>query len=288
MIAGMSGSSAKFYVHIDGKARLEDFTSMLPESDTVVYARERVKITWGGFNMCVATLKLLEAAARTGQHSHYVLLSGSDYPIRSEDDLLNLLRPDDAEFIGMNRMPVPSIPMSRLESYYIATPYYATLAMRLLNRATHLLPKRDVKRGLCGLQPYCGLSWWCLTDACVRYILDFVHSHPSFVEFFHGTKCGDEFFFHTLVGSSPYMQRVKNNITFVIGGREGTLHPARFNRGDIEAMRTSGKYFARKFDYRRDPELYDLVDHELRGHEMPGQDSAVSQSGTPAHNGTFR
>ena len=190
LVEGVSGPHSRCYVHIDAKARLEDFISVLPETTQVIYVRDRLKVTWGGFNMTLATLKLMEAAAKDCS-THYVFLSGSDYPIRSQQDLCDLLACGNSEFIGMTRMPNTGVPMSRLEYFHIASRHYASLSLRLLNRALQLLPKRNVNRGLMGLKPYCGLSWWCLTDECVRYILNFVKQHPTFVEFFGWSKSGD-------------------------------------------------------------------------------------------------
>lgn len=264
LINGLNDPNGHVYIHLDAKSDVLPFLKAAPETSRVTYLKNRVRIFWGSFSQVEASLALLRQASKRN-HDYYLHMSGADYPIRSVEELHDFLGSKNQEHIGMKALDYSKERPTRLEHVYIPSENYKSIRMRLLNRAMWLLPRRDVKKGLLGHHPHNGSSWWGLTHACVRYVLNFVDQNPSFVEFFSRTKHPDEYFYQTVVAGSPFAGRVQSrHLTFMAGQRDGPLHPAVLNRDDMEAMRESGKFFARKFDYNRDPEFYDLVDSELR------------------------
>lgn len=76
------------YIHIDRKSDMDKFHISDPK---VKYINKRVNITWGGFSMIKATLKLINVARNNNNYDYYILLSGDDYPLRSLDELESFL-----------------------------------------------------------------------------------------------------------------------------------------------------------------------------------------------------
>src|SRR3954469_24684618 len=84
MIRGLSCAWCGFFLHIDGKSHLADFR--LIDGETVHFSDERIEVSWAEYSMDEAILLLLEQAleCRT-RYDYFVLLSGSDYPIKPNE-----------------------------------------------------------------------------------------------------------------------------------------------------------------------------------------------------------
>src|SRR5690554_4776848 len=73
---------SRIFIHLDKKSDIRKFKEYdYPSS--VSFIEDRVKVSWAGFNMVVATLNLMKVAMEHSKdYSHLVLLSGLDYPIK--------------------------------------------------------------------------------------------------------------------------------------------------------------------------------------------------------------
>jgi hypothetical protein len=115
-----------------------------------------------------------------------------------------------------------------------------------------------------GVEFYGKSAWYTLREDCVRDILDYVKAHPDFYEFFRGALCGDEIFFDTLAmhlaGKKGLGDRVLQNNNLLYddlfdGDRRSVGAPKTITVKDIDAIRESGAFFARKADPCVDPEV---------------------------------
>jgi hypothetical protein len=91
---------ADFYVHIDKKSSIGDFL-FLKNICNVFLTKQRVSVTWAGISMVDAICNLIVAAlANKKSYSHFVLISGSDYPIKPAEFIVEFLNNNDkCEFI---------------------------------------------------------------------------------------------------------------------------------------------------------------------------------------------
>ncbi|MEW6559306.1 MAG: beta-1,6-N-acetylglucosaminyltransferase [Pseudomonadota bacterium] len=214
LIECLSTRDSHFYVHIDRKSRLEDFD--LPRSPRVHVLQERVRVFWGDYSQVEAIVTLMRAAlAQPGQrHPRFVLLSGADYPVRSNAFIHHFFeKHEDLEFINLERMPTADgcKTLTRLTSYQPLK-----TSSRVLNRLKRgaqrvgLLPReRDFDPALGDMQPYGGHTWWALTRAAVEHVLVAMEANPVYVDFCRHTFCPDEHCFHTLLGNSPFADKVR-------------------------------------------------------------------------------
>ena len=82
LIRALSSSSSSFFIHIDRKSNLDDFANI--NGDNVYVSQERIPDYWLDFSQVEATLVLLRMAlAEQHRFDYFVLLSGTDYPLRS-------------------------------------------------------------------------------------------------------------------------------------------------------------------------------------------------------------
>lgn len=262
LVAALSKGS-KTFIHIDASVDIGSFIAGLPESDSVHYISDREKVRWAGFGMVKATLKLIDVAVSEGGFEYYALISGSDYPICSDDVLFARLR-SRAQFITCDRMPTPYAPLSRLSCYFLAFPSRNNLAGRLINKILSGLPLRRWEKSVT-LPPHVGSSWWFLTHECVTYILSYLKDNPEYARGFYHSRYPDESFFHTLVAASPFRENIRGTLTYADWWRKDGPYPAILASRDISRLAQLDLCFARKFSENGSMAIFDLIDKELRG-----------------------
>jgi hypothetical protein len=237
----LATAGARFFIHVDAKRDMAPFRA-LGAMEQVTLLEERVPVHWGDFSQVEAILLLLRTAmAAPGPAAdYYVLISGSDYPLRSGTYIEEMFaREAGAEFINMVRMPAPGKPLERVETarYPRKMPVRHFLS-RVLARLG--LARRNLERGLHGLAPWSGSEWWALSRAACGYILDFVDRNPWYSEYFERTFASDEVFIQTVLAQSPFLSRVRRNLNYEDWSEQGS-HPARITMEHLEGWRKCPK-----------------------------------------------
>ena len=225
LVSSLASEASFFFIHIDRKSDLCEFANATAPVERVTYLRDRIDVKWGGFSMVEATLCLMRLASSRERHDYYILLSESDYPIRSNQALSDKLSVGDYQYIDYSPLPYleHDIFISRLE--YFGIPFKnprsrirAIITHNLLTK----LPKRNYEKALGGVRPYGGSQWWALTHDCVTFILDYAKSHRRFVNFFKRSITPDEIFFHTIISASPFTRKIKPSLVYVRWNRRRT------------------------------------------------------------------
>ena len=99
-----------------------------------------------------------------------------------------------------------------------------------------------------GLHPYGGSGYWCLSRACVKYVLSYVRSHPEVPRFFATTYIPDEMFFQTILANSPLQKEIVSALIHYLDWSGGGGSPSILNAEMLPAAFASGAWFARKFE----------------------------------------
>ena len=223
-VAALSSDNCDFFIHIDRKSDLQQFSAIRGEN--VYFSEDRLPLYWGEFSLVRATLLLLRGALASRRTSDYcVLMSGTDFPLRSGRYIENfLVTSRGLEFINVVKVPAPGKPLSRINT--LRFPRSQPLR-HLAGRAWARLgwPGRDYRNYLGDLEPYSGSQWWALSREACEYILDFIERNPRFVQFFENVFAADEAFFHTILANSPFQSRIRRNLVYEDWSAEGA-HPA--------------------------------------------------------------
>ena len=219
LINVLDGDDVVFYVHIDGNADVAPFEIFHESRSNVHFLRNRVRVTWMGYSHVESILRLMAQAVADG-FDYCVLLSGSDYPIKSNREIQDFFRKMDKEFITFWRLEDKPSWLHKIEYYYPIDliPIHGyhkeceTVARRrwfwrLYFKCQPSMKKRSFLKGII---PYGGSDWFSLSHKCVTEVLDFTRENPSFVRFFKYTHCPSELFFHTIILNSELRQRVMN------------------------------------------------------------------------------
>jgi hypothetical protein len=270
---------AKPFVHLDAKANLDDFKS----SDALFLKDNRVSVNWCGFTMVDATLRLMrEALSSDFCPNRFILLSGSDYPIKPMADFKDALS-SDTQWIQIDR---ELNEFGRTHFDRCANRMYLGDHKLLHDRARlAFVPQavRNVERVLRRgfpqkLRLFYGPSWWALTREAVQHVISAAESNPQLVGWFRKTRSPDEMFFQTLLKSSAFAQAIRFDATrqneSSFGWKQQCLHhvdwenpnpisPRVMLAEDFDSLATSGAFFARKFSSTRSEEALDMIDKQL-------------------------
>lgn len=257
------------YLHIDKKVPETDFLKLQSDyaamktklglRSPLIYT-QRISVHWGGYSQIACELLLLNAAARDDQYMYYHLLSGSDLPIKSPEEILAFF---DAlsfkhgglpEFLAMDAPTVPSYVRERISLYHIFRESSHPLAEPLdtiFTRLQRIFRVDRLKQQSLVLQK--GANWFSITDAFVRYTL----SHEEWIaKTFRHSVCADELFLQTLAANSDFSKRIfepygnagsMTNLRYVDWERGANNNPYVFGPEDKALLLSLPHLFARKF-----------------------------------------
>ena len=268
-------------LHYDKRASDKDFQTIqaaFADNPSVRLAR-RVKVRWGEWSICEATLNCLEEIAASGWEPDYVYYaSGSDYPIRSSEEL--------SAFLTRNRGKefIEGVPANK-ERWVKGGPqkeryqYNFWFNWRDQHRRASFFLKWQIKFGLkrkfvLGLEPYIGAQWWVLTWETLKRVLEFT-ARKGVVKFFKTTLIPDELFFQTLVCNLVPASRIV--------ARPLTLYqftdymvPVIFCADRVDYLIRQPFFMARKVSPHR-AEMYDRLDEVWldKGKTLPFKDEEI-------------
>jgi hypothetical protein len=209
----LSHPDVSFYIHIDAKFDLEPFAAI--SDPNIFFIQERIPVFWGEFSQTEAIFLLMQQAfAASVNYDYFILLSGSDFPLKSGQYIRDFLEKNQGcEFITMAKLPTPGMPLSRITTLrFPSTRPVLRFIFRVLAKAG--LAQRDYKKFLGNLEPFSGHTWWALTRRACAYIIDFNRQHPELAKFFKNTHASDEILIHTILANSPFKSQIRRHLMF--------------------------------------------------------------------------
>lgn len=278
LIAALQDIDVCFFIHIDKKSKVQfDF----PKDKNVIVLPEdkRKTVYWGSFTFIEAVQELIKESFNHGPFDYYVLLSGTDYPVRSNSFIKNFIeKHKDTQFINISMMPANNKSLDRVYQYYIST-YdksfrWDFILKRIFNLAIRILKiKRSLPYKYRSMTLYGGSTWWAMSGNCIRYIMDFMNKNPKFVQFYQNTLIPEEMFFHTILGNSKFFEKIEPSFTYADWPTNDLAHPEMISEKHLPVLakeRVPSSYgkeayvlFARKFS-DRSGKVIELIDMRLR------------------------
>ncbi len=282
LVSRLNDGASEFFIHIDKKVDITSFDS-LKEFGDVVHFLDRFDAAWGGYGVIRPFLNGLNAVrASSRKFERVVLLSGQDYPIKS-NAYINQFLETSPYSVFLNYFSIPNYQKwpggdrggwYRVDKYFFGLKWYNFLFSRSLNLAAKFLPflRRKMPDGM---KPYTGQTWWILDRYALEYILDYHAKHPEYFRFHSNTFVADELFVHMIVANSRderLLRSIENNERrLTIWEKPDSAHPNLLRQSDFEAILASDDLYARKFDDGVDAEILDLIDRKI----LEEEDSVV-------------
>ena len=252
------------YIHFDpmvGEQRVKEWKNSIeekcPKKNIRIVSEFRCK--YGSFGQVDAALSAMRYYENYN-YDYFIELSGDSYPLKPPEVIKKELNGQNCSFMEFFKLP--------------SKEWHGGGLHRLTNRV-FFIPRRSYpyvwafslprfKKGLpCGLKAYGGRGNLCLQKRHVSYILEFVEKNPSVRKFFRRVWGPDEILYPTILLNSPLRSSLVNKSTMYFDFSEGTSHTKDLTKADLETLKRSGNFFARKFNLNIDKEILDIIDQEL-------------------------
>lgn len=250
------------YVHIDKKVKTLPILSVT--QSRLYLLDKRVDVRWGTVSQIKAEYRLMEEAYRRGGYDYYHIISGTHYPLKSQDELhtyfnglggKSLLQPMESNdyqidlklrrynfFVGGFHHSIPWI--SRVSQF-------AWKVLIRIQKIGHILRNKDKR--------YIQASnWVSLSEETVHYLLE---NKKVIVHDYRYSFCGDEFFVPTELQLAEFDDTIYD--TQVLYQKIGRAQTAYFTMADYEEIMASNCLFARKFS-RQDMDIIERIYQQIR------------------------
>lgn len=237
----------KFVIHVDSRADLQSFKSILNSSDQkyVHFISKRCATSWGSYEIVQATLNCFQyVRRRIPETNRVVVLSGQDYPIKNNKYILSYLSSNpNAIFIQYFKLPHAKWKEGGKPRF----PYF-----------------EEISRSI---TIYAGSQWMSFPISTIHLIFAFLKVNPDFISYFQAVKIPDESFFQTLLlncGEDMILQNLVNKSLHLIKWDPPFRHPRILSEMDLNVIKRSKALFARKFDsLQNSTSILDKIELEI-------------------------
>jgi hypothetical protein len=253
------------YVHLDLRSKFE------VKSKKNVQIISKYKVYYGSYYQILATRELMNTAA-SDSHDRYLLISGQDLPIVSNQEIIEYFCDNQLNYLSGDKLPAyywigyfseefKDGGFERLLYYRFAKREdnnYINKFLWPVERLTHKLQDsikfyRKIPNNLYG-----GWEWFNLTHEAVLLCLEKLYD-PKFMRSFKYTVHGNEIIMPTIMYTSKLLSLCVNDSLRYVDLNYDAFHHNVITMKDFDKLRLSGKLFARKFDDTVDSEIIEKI-----------------------------
>lgn len=234
----------------------------------------------GGYSQVRAYQSLINECVESQiNYDRVWLLSGLDYPLWSNEDMMNFFNeyPDLELMRGIN---ISNDPMVK----YKCVPYHFFRDMKASNRVRCrliVLGEKLMKVIPIRKKPYVftngkkndiymASEWWCLTGNCVRYLYEQLNNNKDWEHYFKYAYAPDELVPATIIYNSEFGKKTVAEMPENWKARwfsaitythylEYTSHIHIYDENDYEKLMNSGKMFVRKLTSEKSLKLIEKI-----------------------------
>ena len=250
------------YIHFDKKVkRLPDLKTRFSK---LIILDKRVNVIWGDVSQIKAEYALFKASYQQGKYAYYHLISGTHFPLKSNDELHRWFDACNGACV------LRSVPLSEEEIHMRFGLYHFFLKHlisrnKFVNKAYHL-----GWRAVLGLQKSLGVkrdtsfikgkaSQWCsLNEDAISLVLQ---NEKTALKKFRRSFCCDEFFVRSIIDGASIPVIYDNRICYV---EFVNTTPKQFSEGDYVTLTTSGALFFRKMSDAK-ISLARMIEQHIKG-----------------------
>lgn len=252
------------YIHVDKKVIDCPYEAIKASAiNSHLYFVNRFSVNWGGYSQIRAELALLDAAAKS-YHRYYHLISGVDFPLKSQDYIHYYFgEHNGSEFIRYDPDIGRDIEFQdRIRYYYFFQDFIgrkrgkvAALCYIVQERMLSFQRKLNIDRlKWFPIKIYKGTNWFSITHNMAIFLLK---NKKMIKRLCNYGLCADEIFVQTIAMQSPYRENIVNDSLRYIDWKRGK--PYTFTVEDYEELKETDRLFARKFDEKICIEIVDKL-----------------------------
>lgn len=273
LINRLQGPEVHFFIHIDKKSDFKQFEGINNLSSVDLYSTYNTG--WGSYNLIKAEVLLLEKAVNE-EFDRIILLSGQDYPIKSNSYIKQFFASHpDKGFVEGIPMPDPNWNehqggLFRINRFHFkfarrwrAFPPHSKKPIigKLFNAAAHLYFKKRFDRNSIP-DLYHGSQWWAITLKQAKYILQ---QMPLYHQNFKHSYVADEMLIQTILYNAPFAPKELTgfHLHYISWPSHASPNPRVLTEQDLPALLQSDKLYARKFEPEKSTQVLKELDYVL-------------------------
>ena len=265
------------FIHIDKKANISDFVSVTKYKYVTVISK-RIDVTRCGISQVDASLELMKAALESGtEFDRYILITGQDYPIVSNEQIFNTLSQKEIEFMRGYKVTGTSM-NKKVRKYYFynkhltGSPFW-DLIRRLLQFIVSPISKKDtVEIDNNQWEIYYSSAYFAVSHSLFIELYS-KGKNKKYYDYFKTAICSDEMYFITIAANSRFRDKLEaidtdshtlldnSSITYF----KYLNRPIELTENNYLELVDCGRMFARKFSSSYSTKLIELLEKEGRG-----------------------
>ena len=248
----------------------------------IEFVRPHLKTKWGDFSIVEATvqgIKLLYESVNSPDW--FILLSGSDYPIKTATQILAELNSNQYDaYINHEKIrykvyqenPKISLIWQKLAyerycglklfsiPFLGKRPYSRDLDIRIDNPfITQFFMPFDDK-----FSCFVGDQWFYANRRSAEYIIQFHQQNNAVTSHYRRRMFTDESYFQTILANADHLHLKNDNYRYVDWSTKAS-HPKTMGLEDLPRLLASPAHFARKFNLEVDSKIFDELDKIILG-----------------------
>lgn len=275
IISRLETSNHFFFVHVDKKTDISPFVKETEKMKNVFFT-EQIKVNHARISQLKSEILLLhsvrEYEIKYGINFDFIhLISGNDYPLRSNDQFDDFFDNTDSSFMLYDsskywkeylRYEEHTVNDWHLNKGGLLSSIYIKCVGRFLG---YVFPRKRI-RNLSG-----GWDWWSWNSKTFKYVLDFLDANPGYIKRWNHTLCVTEKFFHTILFDKIDELHLEtwNPLRFVswkprrnLGPDYDPRRPYDLTENDFDLVINSKAFFCRKVDEVKSAKLMDMIDQQ--------------------------
>jgi hypothetical protein len=259
----LSSQGLNVFIHIDKKSCTQEVEQQLNALDNVI-AISKYEVPWGGYQHVLSFLSLMELALEKIHENMYLhLITGQDCLCKSVDDL-NVFFSEGNRHNYMDCTDDPHYRFRCRTFYRNDLINYKSKVGNFITKAMYVIQKAVGINRKCpnDFQVYKGLVYVSITRDFATYVLNYLRTHEGKAYFRWIKWCfvPEEFFFQTLLMNSPFANTlINNNYKYALWEEKHGARPGIIDEVDLEYIRESDAFFARKISYPHSNRLLELL-----------------------------
>ncbi|MBV7389864.1 beta-1,6-N-acetylglucosaminyltransferase [Enterococcus sp. ALS3] len=246
-----------FFIHIDKKSKLtKELINSWKMKSPITFVENR-NVIWGAYSQIEAEILLLEEAVK-GNFNYYHLLSGIDFPIKSNEAMQAFLKKNDGkEFVQFQKEIINEKNLKRVKYYYFLQEYtgkkknFFWAVQKISIILQKIIAIDRTKKSTYFKEFQMGANWFSITNELAHYV---VQKKSEIEQTFKFTQNGDELFLQTIILNSPFRKSLyhlefdnstDSNLRYVSWENDT---PKVLTEIDFQRLKSGNEFFARKFD----------------------------------------
>ncbi|RGJ11260.1 hypothetical protein DXD29_07890 [Bifidobacterium pseudocatenulatum] len=87
LIRSLDSEFSDIFLHLDAKSKINPDEIVRPVSSQLYFC-DRINVYWAEYSQVQCELNLLRLATRIGKYNYYHLISGMDFPLKNQKEII--------------------------------------------------------------------------------------------------------------------------------------------------------------------------------------------------------